>query len=132
RAMLAVLSFAGLPIGELLGLRWRDADLAAGWLSVAESKTDAGRRKLKIRGYLRDVLLNLRAGQKRLDLDAYVFPMRGGARLGPDNFRNRVLAPAVKRANAKLAEAKLSPLPRLTPHSLRRTFASLLYALDEP
>jgi integrase len=42
-----------------------------------------------------------------------------------------VLAAAVKRANDNLAEAKLAPLPALTPHSLRRTFCSLLYALGE-
>jgi integrase len=62
-----------------------------------------------------------------------VFPTRTGARLGPDNFRNRVLAPAVKLANERLAARDLPPLPdKVTPHSLRRTFASLLYALGEP
>ena len=40
--MLAVLTFAGLRIGELCSLRWRDVDLASGWLTVGESKTDAG------------------------------------------------------------------------------------------
>jgi integrase len=48
--MLAVLVFAGLRISELLALRWRDLDLTAGWLHVAESKTDAGTRSIKIRG----------------------------------------------------------------------------------
>jgi integrase len=44
-----------------------------------------------------------------------------------------VLANAVKRANERLAEAREVPLPEgLTPHSLRRTFASLLYAIGEP
>jgi hypothetical protein len=47
--MLATLTFAGLRISELLALRWRDVDLAGGWLSVEESKTDAGIRKVKIR-----------------------------------------------------------------------------------
>jgi integrase len=42
-----------------------------------------------------------------------------------------VLAAAVKRADEKLAAAGESPLPRLTPQSLRRTFCSLLYALGE-
>jgi integrase len=47
-------------------------------------------------------------------------------------MRTRVLARAVKRANEQLVDAGLSPLPeRLTPHSLRRTFASVLYALGE-
>jgi integrase len=119
-----------LRIGELLVLRWRDVDLASGWLRVGESKTDAGRRRVKIRGRLRDELLAVRARQE-IDQDAYVFPTRTGAQLGPDNFRNRVLTPAVRQANELLAEWKLPPLPRLTPHSLRRTFCSLLYALGE-
>jgi integrase len=38
----------------------------------------------------------------------------------------------VKRADEKLAEDDLPPLPdKLTPHSLRRTFCSVLYALGE-
>jgi integrase len=61
RAMLATLTFAGLRVGELLALRWRDLDLASGWLTVGDSKTDAGRRRVKIRGALRDDLVALRA-----------------------------------------------------------------------
>jgi integrase len=38
----------------------------------------------------------------------------------------------VTLANERLAEADLPPLPEgLTPHSMRRTFASLLYAIAE-
>jgi integrase len=43
-----------------------------------------------------------------------------------------VLAPATKRANGRLTTAGYPPLPEhITPHSLRRTFASVLYALGE-
>lgn len=51
--MLATLAFAGLRIGELLALRWRDVDLAGTWITVADSKTDAGVRKVKMRATLR-------------------------------------------------------------------------------
>jgi integrase len=52
--------------------------------------------------------------------------------MGDDNFRNRVLAGAVKRANEHLEKAKEPPLPaKLTPHGLRHTFCSLLYAVGE-
>jgi integrase len=58
RPMLATLALGGLRIGELLELRWRDVDLAGGWLTVAASKTDAGSgRKVKVRPLLRDELL---------------------------------------------------------------------------
>jgi integrase len=121
----------GLRIGELLTLRWRSVDLAAGWLTVAESKTDAGVRKVKIRGSLRDELLAMRAACT-VEQDAYVFPTRTGRPLSAENFRSRVLAAAVKRANENLAEQGHPPLPdKLTPHSLRRTFCSVLYALGE-
>jgi integrase len=43
-----------------------------------------------------------------------------------------VLAPAVKLASVRLIEHGRTPLSeRITPHSLRRTFASVLYALGE-
>ncbi len=131
RAMIATLVFAGLRIGELTALRWRDVDLAGGWLTVGESKTDAGRRRVKIRGVLRDELLAVRHGQQDAPQSAYVFATSRGGRMGADNFRNRVLTPATSRASARLEVDGRPPLPALTPHSLRRTFCSLLYALGE-
>jgi integrase len=129
RAQLATLIFAGLRIGEFLALRWGDVDLAGGWITVRESKTDAGRRKVKIRPVLRDVLL----AHKPLDASpgAYVFATGQGKALHSSNVRVRVLSKAVERANERLEEAGEPPLPRLTPHGLRRTFASLLYGTGE-
>ena len=54
------------------------------------------------------------------------------ARGGGDPLRRRVLAKAVERANKQLVQRGSVPLPAITPHSLRRTFASLLYARGEP
>jgi integrase len=107
-------------------------DLAAGWLSVGGSKTDAGKRRVKIRGALRDELLRMRAKLDGVDQDKHVFATATGKRQSGDNIRSRVLNAAVESANADLAERDLPPLPdKLTPHSLRRTFCSLLYALGE-
>ena len=39
--------------------------------------------------------------------------------------------PVVERANVALVKAGVEPMPSLTPHSLRRTFASLLFAIGE-
>lgn len=38
---------------------------------------------------------------------------------------------AVKEANARLADAGIEPIAKVSPHSLRRTFASLRHALGE-
>jgi integrase len=63
---------------------------------------------------------------------AYVFPTRTGRRQYESKVRTGTLGGAVKRADANLEKAGLTPVPaRLTPHSLRRTFASALYALKE-
>ena len=39
---------------------------------------------------------------------------------------------AVAKASERLREAGEAPLPALTPHGLRRSFASLLYGIGEP
>jgi integrase len=132
RALLATLAFAGLRIGELLELRWRDVDLARGTLRVRHAKTDAGDRTVNLVPALRDELLSYRAGLGDVDRRAFVFPSSTGGRQSESNVRSRVLARAVEHANAKLEEAGEEPMPALTPHSLRRTFASLLVAIGEP
>jgi integrase len=77
---------------------------------------------------LLEALATLKA---RLDAprEALVFGTTRGAAQNPSNIRQRVLHPAVKRANANLAAQNRSPLPELTLHSLRRTYASILFAI---
>jgi integrase len=131
-AILATLTFAGLRISELCALRWRDIDLAADWITIGDAKTPAGRRRVKIRGALQAVFTAMHAQQTPEGQDRYVFATRTGARPRDDNVRSRVLYASVTRANANLAKNGLPPLPdKLTPHSLRRTFCSLLYTLGE-
>ncbi len=129
KAILTTLVFAGLRISECSELRWRDVDLAAGWLTVGSAKTDAGVRRVKIRGVLRDALLAIKSADAAPE--SYVFATSTGGRSNPSNIRNRLLTPATKAASAVLVKRGGVPLPHLTPHSLRRTFASVLYALGE-
>jgi len=132
RPLIATLLFAGLRVGELMALRWSDVDLARGTIRVRQAKTDAGVRIVHVlpvlRGELAERRDRVRAGPSEL-----VFGTSSGRPLGASNIRIRVLARAVQRANAELEARGRQPLPAgLTPHSLRRTFASLLFAIGEP
>lgn len=129
RALLATLALAGLRIDEALSLSWRDLDLAAGRLNVVRSKTDAGEREVDLLPLLREELVELKARRGSPDRDALVFGTTRGGKESASNVRNRLLRPAAERASAALAEDGRDPLPRLTPHSLRRTYASVLVAL---
>jgi integrase len=59
-----------------------------------------------------------------------VFSTSTGQPLGATNVRKRIIDKSVAVANGHLEAKGTEPLPRLTPHSLRRTFATLLCALD--
>ena len=132
RALVSTLLFAGLRIGETLGLLWRDVDLAAGRLHVRDAKTDAGVRQVDLLPVLREELAVLKAGTRFGGPDDLVFPTESGGPQNPSNVRNRVMAAAGERANTNLAARGAAPLPEgVTPHSLRRTFISLLLALGE-
>jgi integrase len=133
RVLLATLVFAGLRIGEVIALRWRDVDLAAGRITVGEAKTDAGRREIDLLPVLRDELAGFKARGGEVAFGDLVFPTSRGQTTNPSNVRNRVLTKAVERANQRRLEDDLAPLPEgLTPHSLRRTFCSLLLAIGVP
>lgn len=133
RALLATLTFAGLRIGEALDLRWRDVNLADGKLRVRESKTAAGVRVVDVLPVLRDELVAYKAQVRDLQPDGLVFATTTGGRQSETNVRRRVLAKAVEIANEQLEAGGAERLPEgLTPHSLRRTFASILAALGEP
>jgi integrase len=132
RPLLATLVFAGLRIGELLELRWSDVSLASGWISVQDAKTPAGVRKVKIRPALREELGSYKAGASHTGPKSFVFGTSQDQRQSSSNVRSRVLRRSVQRANERLERREATPLPTLTPHGLRRSFASLLYAIGEP
>ncbi len=128
RAMTATLVFAGLRLGELLALRWRHVDLAAGRLYVADAKTEAGVRHVELLPALRETLTAYKVGCPRTGPDDLVFATSRGQRFSRDNYRDRVFARAVEVANESRVPVDLPPLPQgLTPHKLRHTCCSLLF-----
>ena len=56
-----------------------------------------------------------------------MFATREGTARNRSNITRQILSKAVERANAKRTEESLSAIEGVTNHSLRRTFASLLY-----
>jgi integrase len=128
RAMMATLGLAGLRISELVDLRVGQVDLTRGRFKLADAKTEAGVREVEITLYLRDELLehvmDRRARGLPLEPSDHFFGTSTGNRRDPDRFRDRILARAVERANTNRTDAGLPPLPEITPHSLRRTWAT--------
>ena len=129
RALLAVLVFGGLRIGEALALRWRDVDLASGMLRVRDGKTENARRTVDLLPPLRDELAALKA-RRSGGRDELVFSTAKGKKDSASNVRNRTLAPAVERANQILDKAEDELIPgELTLHGLRHTMISVLLAV---
>ncbi len=99
---------------------------------MGETKTDAGTRRIKVRGALNAELTRAHVLRATADANGFVFATSTGMRQSTDNLRSRVIAASVEQANKNLGARDLPPLPEgITPHSLRRTFASILYAIGE-
>lgn len=130
RPLVAVMAGAGLRNGEACALDWSDIDLPAGTISVAGAKTGAGIRTVDLPGGLRAELADLAENGPRSNV---AFPNRNGARQTTSNVGRRFKT-VVGRANSRLELLGLNPIAtEATPHSLRRLFASLRFALgDDP
>jgi integrase len=133
RIVVETLILAGPRISEFCGLSAHHLDLAGGRLRIPRdaTKTDAGERQIPLVPVLREHLTD-----HRLDFPSAggepAFPTRNGTRPHPDNVRARILAPLRERANELLEADGRVPIAHMTPHTLRRTFASILAACDVP
>ena len=129
RAALATLSMTGFRISELCDVRCSRVDLARARFKVADAKTPKGIREVEMTLWNRDELLLHREQRLRDDLpmgaDDHFFGTKTGRRRDPSRFSDRVLNRAAQRANKNRAKQGLAPLPKITPHSLRRTWAML-------
>lgn len=127
RPLLATMILAGLRVGELTELRWRDVDLTANTLRIEDAKTEAGIRTVDVSPMLRDLLWDhTQAAEFSGPLDR-VFATSNGTARSRSNIARRILQPAVDRANAALEKAGKRQIEHVTNHSLRRTFCALLY-----
>ena len=132
RALFATAICTGMRAGELLALRWSEVDLSRGTITVLQSKTEAGSgREIDIWPELGELLVSYRQTAEHRDAGDHVFATASGKADTRSNIAKR-LKRAVTRANASLAEQAIPAIDSdLSPHSLRRTFASLLYLRGE-
>jgi integrase len=131
RPVVATLAGAGLRIGEALALNWCDVNLATGTLRVGKAKTAAGTyREVDLPGGLIEALSEWKA-VRRPSQGSPVFVSRNGRRQTVTNVDHRLKA-VIKAANEQLAELGVEPISeRVSPHSLRRTYASLRAAAGD-
>ena len=133
RVVIDTLILGGLRVSELCGLDGPHVDVAGGRLRVPRSatKSDAGERNIPIVAALRESLTR-HLSQYPSGPGEPAFPTRNGTRQHPDNIRTRILAPIRARANEQLEAEGHLPIGHMTPHTLRRTFASILAVCDVP
>ncbi len=155
--LFAVMVGTGLRVGELTGLRWRDIDLAEGIIDVNHTlvyyqhrsedgkkgtyynvntpKTEAGKRKVPMLGFVKEAFQMEKERQELLGLrseaivDGYtdfIFINRYGQ---PQNFStiNKVIRRIIRDCNDEQFLKSERPevlLPHFSCHSLRHTFTT--------
>lgn len=130
---ISLLILAGPRISELCSLRGLHADLPARRLLIPRdaTKTDAGARAVPLLPRAHEALVGHRANYAP-GPTAPLYPTRDGAPQRPDNVRTNVIEPIVKKANELLAAREQPTINHCTPHTLRRTFASILAEIAVP
>lgn len=129
RAALALAGYAGLRIGELRGLRWEDVDRNAGTVTVRRSllpdgtakapKTEASARSVPMLPALRRALIAWELRSPRTRAQDFVISTLEGGHVHERNLRRAL-------DDAKSAAGLAETADRLSWHSLRHSFASLL------
>ena len=122
--LILFLADSGARFGEAAALRWSDIDLDAGSARIERSFSSGRHLGPTKTGRTRTIELSSRLiGEfrtQRPDIcgpEMLAFPGQRGQMHDPNNFRNRVFGQVVRKA--------LGANRRVTPHTLRHTFASL-------
>jgi integrase len=127
--------YGGLRRGEVMALRWKNVDLAAGTIRVAHSwderageiepKSEKGKRIVPISNLLRDYLTAHKAATGG-DGDDFVFGSIHGRPFTPSNVWRRSHV-AWDTANKKRKKKRLPPLVPIGLHECRHTYVTLMH-----
>lgn len=127
RGAIATLSLAGFRISELCTMPCSQVDLPRARFKIPDAKTEKGVREVEMTAWNRGELLRHREQRLQdgfpMGPNDHFFGTLSGGRRDRNRFRDRVLGRSVELANERRAEASQPPLPKITPHSLRRTWA---------
>jgi len=111
RALLELFYSSGLRLSELCALRWRDLQLADGLVTVLGK--GSRQRSVPVGSHARRALEEWRASTGA-DVDAHVFPGRGGGAISQRAVQIRIRQLAARQGLFK----------HVHPHMLRHSFAS--------
>jgi integrase len=119
------------PRDELCDLRLRDVrlhDPDGARFRIRDAKTDAGVREVQMTPDLVEAFIEhldrLRRAGQPTGPDDYAVPNQRGGRMDRQRV-GKIVADAATLATAEGQDRGLPPLPRVTPHSLRRTYISI-------
>jgi integrase len=131
RPMIVVMAQAGLRVTELCQLRWRAVDVHHERLIIEQAKTDAGRRQVDLTLDVIEELNGWRAERGSVELDDFVFATASGKPRDRNNIRT-ILSRVVEKVNEQRGDRGYAPLPPVVPHTLRRTYISLMLEAGAP
>jgi integrase len=114
------LLLAGPRVEHLCQLNREDLDLGKRRLNLPDHKTGDSERSVPLVPSLYEALMNQYLDTEGGPQDP-LFPNRNGGRQDPDNLRARIVGPAGEAIGV-----------HVTPHMLRRTFASMLAEIGLP
>jgi integrase len=129
--VIEILGRSGVRASELCDLRIRDVrihDPDGERFQIRDAKTDAGVREVQMTPDLVEASVQHLDRVRRAGLpagpDDYAVPNRVGGRMSRQRV-GQIVAEAAALATARNEARGLPPLPRTTPHSLRRTYISI-------
>ena len=130
RAILSTLTLGGLRIAELTAAERGLVNLGVGVIQTARSKTAAGYREVDIIFETLHVDLARHLGHASAFTGSHdlLIPSNAGNPITSSNIRQRVLDKTVLVANQLLRDRNVPEIRKCTPHTLRRTYISLLLA----
>jgi len=131
RVVCELLGRAGLRVSELCALKIgavRLHDPEGAQLRILDAKTEAGERVVLVSPDLAEVIVEhidrLRRAGVPTGPDAYLVPNTRGGRISRQRVA-KIVAAAAELASERLRAKGVAPLPRTTPHTLRRTYISI-------